>query len=182
LNKTSAETPTIINKNGMKIGFLAFSDVGPSDMAAGDNTPGILLASDPDFDNIIKNASKQVDDLVVSFHFGVEYQTKHNARQEQLAHEAVDDGAKIVIGTHPHVAEDTEVYKNAFIAYSLGNLVFDQSENADTMQGMVLEMKLYKNGSMTVKKDTTQLNSAFQLEKLILGKEQKITFPITKTN
>ena len=111
LNKTSAETPTIINKNGIKIGFLAFSDVGPSGMSAGENMPGILLTSDPNFDNIIKNASKQVDDLVVSFHFGVEYQTKHDARQEYLAHEAVDDGAKIVIGSHPHVVEDTEIYK-----------------------------------------------------------------------
>ena len=142
--------------------------------------PGILLTSDPNFDNIIKNASKQVDDLVVSFHFGVEYQTKHNARQEYLAHEAVDDGAKIVIGSHPHVVEDTEIYRNAFIAYSLGNLVFDQSQNANTMQGMILEMKLYKDGSMTEQKDTTQLNSAFQLEKLIPGKEEKVVFQTTK--
>jgi poly-gamma-glutamate synthesis protein (capsule biosynthesis protein) len=196
LNKTEAETPTIINKYGMKIGFLAFSDVGPNDTAAGDpstssgqGTPGILLASDPDFDNIIKNASKQVDDLVVSFHFGVEYQTTHNARQEYLAHEAVDDGAKIIIGTHPHVAEDTEIYSpkgctqsscTAFIAYSLGNLVFDQPFSANTMQGMLLQIKLYKDGSMTVQKDTTQLNSAFQLEKLIPGKEQKVVFQTMK--
>jgi poly-gamma-glutamate synthesis protein (capsule biosynthesis protein) len=158
-------------------------------MAAGDNTPGILLASDPNFDNIIKNAAKQVNNLVVSFHFGVEYQTKHNARQEQLAHEAVDDGAKIVIGSHPHVVEDTEVYSpkgctqsscTAFIAYSLGNLVFDQSFSTNTMQGMILQMKLYKDGSLTVQKDTTQLNSAFQLEKLIPGKEQKVVFQTAK--
>ncbi len=188
LNQAAAETPTIINKYGMKIGFLAFSDVGPNDMAVGDNpsagsgqgTPGILLASDPNFDEIIKNASKQVDDLVVSFHFGDEYQTEHNARQEELAHEAIDDGAKIVIGSHPHVVQDTEVYKNGYIAYSLGNLVFDQSFSANTMQGMILQMKLYKDGSMTVQKDTTQLNSAFQLEKLIPGKEQKVVFQMTK--
>ena len=166
----------------MKIGFLAFSDVGPNNMAAEDNPsaisgqgkPGILLASDPNFNQIIKDAAKQVDDLVVSFHFGDEYQPKHNARQELLAHEAVDDGAKIIIGTHPHVVEDTEIYKNSFIAYSLGNLVFDQSASANTMQGMLLEIKLNKDGTMTVKKDTTQLNSAFQLEKVTVGKEEKI--------
>jgi poly-gamma-glutamate synthesis protein (capsule biosynthesis protein) len=190
LNQAAADAPTIINKYGMKIGFLAFSDVGPNDMAAGANpsassgqgTPGILLASDPNFDNIIKNAAKQVDDLVVSFHFGTEYQTKHNARQQLLAHEAVDDGAKIVIGSHPHVVEDTEIYKNAYIAYSLGNLIFDQPFSANTMQGMLLEIQLNKDGSMIVKKDTTQLNSAFQLQKVIVGKPQKITFPMTKTN
>jgi poly-gamma-glutamate synthesis protein (capsule biosynthesis protein) len=189
LNKADADAPTIINKYGMKIGFLGFSDVGPNDMAAGDNTPGILLASDPNFDSIVQNAAKQVDYLVVSFHFGDEYQTKHNARQEYLAHEAVDDGAKIVIGTHPHVPEDTEVYSRkgctqssctSYIAYSLGNLVFDQSFSANTMQGMLLEIKLNKDGSMTVKKDTTQLNSAFQLEKLIPGKEEKVVFQTIK--
>jgi len=93
----------------------------------------------------------------------------------------VDDGAKIIIGTHPHVAEDTEIYKNAYIAYSLGNLVFDQPFSTNTMQGMLLEMKLYKNGEMTVKKDTTQLNSAFQLEKITSGKEEKINFQTAKT-
>lgn len=195
LTKAEAETPTIINKNGIKIGFLGFSDVGPNDMAATNSTSdlpaqaGILLASDPDFDNIIKNAATQVNDLIVSFHFGIEYQTKHNARQEELAHEAIDDGAKIVIGTHPHVPEDTEVYSpkgctqsscTGYIAYSLGNLVFDQSFSANTMQGIILEMKLYKDGSLTVQKDTTQLNSAFQLEKLIPGKEEKVVFQTVK--
>ena len=48
------------------------------------------------------------------------------------------------------------------------------------MQGMILEMKLYKDGSMTEQKDTTQLNSAFQLEKLIPGKEEKVVFQTTK--
>jgi len=181
--KTEAETPTIIEKNGMKIGFLAFTDVGPNNMGAGENTPGILLASDPDFDAIVQNAAKQVDYLVVSFHFGIEYKTVHNARQEKLAHEAVDDGAKIVIGAHPHVVEDTEVYspKNctqgscmSFIAYSLGNLIFDQSWSPETMQGMILEMKLYKDGSMTVQKDTTQQNRHFQLEKITPGVEEKV--------
>jgi D-alanyl-D-alanine carboxypeptidase len=182
LDKTEAKTPTIIEKNGIKIGFLGFSDVGPDNMGADVNEPGILLANDPDFNQIIKNASKQVDDLVVSFHFGVEYQAKHDARQELLAHEAIDDGAKIIIGSHPHVAEDTEVYKNGYIAYSLGNLVFDQSASANTMEGLLLEMKLYKDGSLYVKKDTTQLNSAFQIEKVTEGKEEQIKFPATQNN
>jgi poly-gamma-glutamate synthesis protein (capsule biosynthesis protein) len=190
MDKEEAETPTIIEKNGMKIGFLGFSDVGPKSMAAGDPSAssgqgraGILLASDPDFDAIVQNAAKQVDYLIVSFHFGIEYQTTHNARQEYLAHEAVDDGAKIVIGGHPHVAEDTEVYSKkdctqsscmSFIAYSLGNLIFDQPFSKNTMQGMILELKLNKDGSMTVKKDTTQLNSAFQIDTVNEGMEEQI--------
>ena len=145
-------------------------------MEAGTEKSGLLLASNPRFDEIIKNASKQVDSLVGSFHFGDEYKTIHNKRQEELAHKAIDDGAKIVVGTHPHVVEDTEVYKNGYIAYSLGNFIFDQSWSKPTMQGMLLEIKLSKDGSMAVKKDITQLNSVFQIEKVIQGKEEKVKF------
>jgi len=175
-NKREAETPTIIEKYDTKIGFLGFSDVGPSWMEAQGEKSGILLASDPSFDEIIKNASAQVDYLVVSFHFGDEYKEKHNARQEELAHKAIDAGAKIVIGHHPHVIEDTEVYKDGFIAYSLGNFIFDQSWSAPTMQGMLLKLKLNKNGAITIRKDTVKLNSVFQPEQIIKGKEEKIKF------
>ena len=171
-----AEQPTIIEKNGFKIGYLAFSDVGPNFLEAGTNQPGILLASNPRFDEIISNASKKVDHLVVSFHFGDEYKTKHNARQEKLAHQAIDDGARLVIGSHPHVAEDTETYKKGFIAYSLGNLIFDQAFSPETMQGMLLEVKINKDGTMSVKKDTVQSNKSFQPAKIIFGKEEKLKF------
>ncbi len=179
-DKTEAETPVIIEKYGMKIGFLGFSDVGPNWMEAGQDKAGQLLASDPRFEEIIQNASEQVDYLIVSFHFGAEYKEKHNARQELLAHKAVDNGAKIVIGHHPHVIEDTEVYKNSFIAYSLGNFVFDQSWSKPTMQGMLLEIKLNRDGSMAVKKNTMFLNSVFQPDKIIPGKEEKIKFQEVK--
>jgi poly-gamma-glutamate synthesis protein (capsule biosynthesis protein) len=181
-NKNEAETPAIIEKYGMKIGFLGFSDKGPDYMAADEGKAGlpaqagVLLADDPNLDEIIKNASQQVDYLVVYFHFGEEYQTKHNSRQEYLAHRAVDDGAKIVIGSHPHVIEDTEVYKQSFIAYSLGNFIFDQSWSNPTMRGLLLEIKLNRDGSMAVRKDLVQLNPAFQPDKIIKGQEEKVKF------
>ncbi len=181
-NKEEAEMPVIIEKYGIKIGFLGFSDVGPSWMEADTDKAGLLLANNPRFDEIIKNAAKQVDYLVVYFHFGEEYQTKHNKRQEYLAHKAADDGAKIIISSHPHVVEDMEIYKNSFIAYSLGNFIFDQSWSKPTMQGMLLEIKLNRDGSMTVKKDITQLNFVFQIDKIIQGKEEKVKFTEIKTN
>ena len=189
MSDTEAKTPAIIEKYGMKIGFLAFSDKGPDYMEAGTDTAGLLLANDPDFDTIIQNAAKQVDYLVISFHFGEEYQTKHDKRQESLAHRAVDAGAKLVIGAHPHVPQDTEVYSRkdctqssclGFIAYSLGNFIFDQSWSKPTMQGMLLDVKLYRDGNMTVRKDTIQLNNVFQPSMIIKGKEEKIKFQEVK--
>ncbi|OGI94911.1 hypothetical protein A3I84_00690 [Candidatus Nomurabacteria bacterium RIFCSPLOWO2_02_FULL_36_8] len=180
IDKTEAEKPVIIEKYGIKIGFLGFSDKGPDYMIADKEKAGILLANDPNFDEIIKNASEQVDYLVVSFHFGEEYQTKHNERQKYLAHKAVDNGAKIIIGHHPHVIQDTEIYKNSFIIYSLGNFIFDQTFSAETMEGMLLNIKLWRDRNMTVRKDILKLNKTFQPDKIIKGKEEKIKFEDTK--
>lgn len=180
LNSSEAEQPVIVEKYGIKIGYLGFSDKGPAWMKATQNEAGVLLASDPRFDEIIQNASKQVDFLVVSFHFGEEYETKHNERQEYLAHKAIDDGAKIIIGSHPHVIQDTEVYKNGFIAYSLGNFIFDQKFSENTMQGMLLEIKMWRDGSLTIYKNIVKLNKVFQPEKVIKAKEEKIKFPEIK--
>jgi len=187
INSIEIENPIIIEKYGMKIGYLGFTDTGPEWMKATNlpaqagNQAGILSASNPRFAEIIKNASAKVDYLIVSFHFGEEYQNIHNARQESLAHTAIDNGAKIIIGSHPHVVQDTEIYKNGFIAYSLGNLIFDQHFSENTMQGMLLEVKLWNNGGMTIKKDTIKLSKAFQPETIIKGKDEKIRFPVIKT-
>ncbi len=173
---TEAEEPTVIEKYGMKIGFLGFSDVGPDWMGAKLDQAGLLLASNPSFDEIISNASAKVDYLIVSFHWGDEYKVVHNTRQEYLAHKAVDAGAKLVIGHHPHVMEDTETYKNSFIAYSLGNFIFDQAFSENTMQGMLLQIKLGRDGSMTTQKNIIKLNNVFQPAKVIEGKEEAIKF------
>lgn len=180
INKKEAEQPIIIEKYGMKIGYLAFSDVGPNGMASDENTAGILLANNPRFKEIISTAEKQVDYLIVAFHFGEEYKTIHNKRQENLAHAAIDNGAKIIIGTHPHVMQDVEVYKDGFIAYSLGNFIFDQYFSTDTMQGMLLEIKLNRDGTMSINKNIVKLNKIFQPETAIKGREEKVKFVIIK--
>src|SRR6185436_4209278 len=102
--------PKIIEKNGTRFGFLAFTDVGPNWLAATDTTSGIIIAGDPDFDQIIQNAKTKCNCvLIVSMHWGEEYQ-KHTERQESIGHSIIDDGATMVIGTHPHVAQDIEKY------------------------------------------------------------------------
>jgi hypothetical protein len=81
---------------------------------------------------------------------------------------------------HPHVVEDTEVYKNSFIAYSLGNFIFDQKFSEATMQGMLLELKIHRDGSITAKKNIVKLNKVFQPDKIIPGKEEKVKFQTPK--
>ncbi|OGI75590.1 hypothetical protein A3C67_00680 [Candidatus Nomurabacteria bacterium RIFCSPHIGHO2_02_FULL_42_19] len=188
ITSDEAERPQIIEKYGMKIGFIGFSDQGPDWMRAKEGQAGILLASNPRFEEIIQNASRQVDYLVVSFHFGEEYQTEHDDRQESLAHRAIDNGAKIVVGHHPHVMQDTEVYSSkdctqsscvGYIIYSLGNFIFDQGFSEDTMQGLMLGLKLWRDGSISVTKNILKLNRVFQPDTIIKGKEEKLKFAET---
>ncbi|MEK7140566.1 MAG: CapA family protein, partial [Patescibacteria group bacterium] len=184
-NLEEAEEPATMQYYGIKIGFLGFADNGPRSMEARADTAGFLPANTPRFDEIIQNASKQVDYLVVSFHFGEEYQSTHNERQEYLAHRAIDNGAKIVVGHHPHVMQDTEIYSPkdctqsscvGYIAYSLGNFIFDQRFNPEVTQGLWLEVKLAKDGNMAVNKNIIKSNNVFQPDKIIKGKEEKIKF------
>lgn len=171
---SNIENPTIIEKYDIRIGFLAFSDVGPNGLTPKVDQVGILLANNPRFEEIIKKAKAQVDYLVVSIHWGDEYKTKNNKRQETLAKKAVDAGAKLVIGHHPHVIQNTEIYKDSLIIYSLGNFIFDQGFSENTMQGMLLDLKLWRDGSIDYKKNTVKLNKLFQPDKIIQGKEEKI--------
>jgi poly-gamma-glutamate synthesis protein (capsule biosynthesis protein) len=166
-NHVQVIEPTAIEKNGIKTCFLASSDVGPEWMKATDTTAGILLANDPNFIQVIKDAKTKCDILAVSIHWGDEYKP-HNKRQETLAHSAIDAGADIIIGAHPHVAQDIEIYKDKPIIYSLGNFIFDQYFSPETMSGLVVQMKVYKTGEIKdIVKYKNQLNKYFQIESIL---------------
>lgn len=164
-SKLDAETPTVIDVRGKKIGFLGFTDVGPNWLEAKDDQAGILLASDPHFSEIISHAKTQVDFLIVSFHFGEEYE-EHNTRQTTLAHSAIDNGADAVIGHHPHVEQATEWYKEKFIAYSLGNFIFDQYFSEETMRGLAVGITLSPENIISIKKFDVTLSRQFQPQPL----------------
>jgi len=163
-NREEATTPAIIEKNGIKFGFLGFSDVGPNWLKVGENSSGILLAGDESLDEIIKNAKTKCDVLIVSFHFGEEYKLIHNARQETLAKMAIDNGADMIIGHHPHVMEDIEEYKGKPIVYSLGNFIFDQYFSEDTMKGMLFSATFNGKDLESTDKKIIKLSRKFQPE------------------
>lgn len=71
-------------------------------------------------------------------HWGVEYESTHHPSQSNLAHRWIDAGADLVVGGHPHVTQDAEIYKNKPIIYSLGNFVFDQYFSQETQEGFLL--------------------------------------------
>jgi poly-gamma-glutamate synthesis protein (capsule biosynthesis protein) len=130
--------PLIIEKEGIKIGFLGFSDF-LKHLEVKENKIGIAIINDK-ISEMIKKAKEKVDILIVSFHWGEEYKKIANERQRKLAKIAIDSGADLVIGHHPHVIQNIEKYKDKFIFYSLGNFIFDQNFSKETMTGGGVEV------------------------------------------
>lgn len=86
----------------------------------------------------IQDASAAGRKVLIFPHWGSEYQTTHAKSQELMAHEWIDYGADVIIGSHPHVVQDAEVYNKKPIIYSMGNFVFDQTFSAETMHGVLI--------------------------------------------
>lgn len=80
--------------------------------------------------------------IVYTCHFGTEYEEKHNELQTLMAHTAIDAGADLVIGHHPHVVQGIEEYGKGLIFYSLGNLVFGGNLELTTFDGLVAQISL----------------------------------------
>lgn len=94
----------------------------------------------------ITDQIKQVEDngsfVIVFPHWGSEYAQTHNSSQSRLAKAWVDAGADLVVGSHPHVIQDAEMYNGKPIIYSLGNLLFDQTFSKETQRGLVMAGKI----------------------------------------
>ncbi|MFC1625340.1 CapA family protein [Patescibacteria group bacterium] len=178
-NKRDAQQVKILKWKGVKFGFLGFSDVGPNWFEAKEDEPGILMIKDSqagEFSSLIKKAASEVDVLIVSIHFGEEYQTSANDRQRHLAKLAIDSGAKIVAGHHPHVIQEVEQYKGGIIAYSLGNFIFDQNFSEETMEGLALQIYFEGKEIIAVKKNKIKINNFFQpaLQELWRGRPELV--------
>lgn len=81
-----------------------------------------------------KAKSQGAEIILANVHWGDEYKLISNQRQRQLAHALIDSGVDVIIGHHPHIVEEMEIYNNHPIFYSLGNFVFDQYFSVPTQQ------------------------------------------------
>ena len=82
------------------------------------------------------------DVVVYSCHWGKEYSPEHNKRQESMAQYAVNSGADIVVGTHPHVVQGIENRDGCVVLYSLGNLVFGGTHELETFDALLVQATL----------------------------------------
>lgn len=97
----------------------------------------------------------KADLIVVYTHWGDEYKLHPNQNQKDLARSFIDAGADIVIGSHPHVIQDKELYNGKYIYYSLGNFVFDQYFNDDVKCGAIVEVLVNRDNKDSYKTKET---------------------------
>ncbi len=125
---------------GKKIAFLGYSLTQPVEFFAGKDRPGTAPGFETYFLEDIRRARQQADVVIVSFHWGTEGKSDIQPYQRTVAHRAVDAGADVIIGHHPHVLRGVERYKSGIIFYSLGNFAFaSKSKTADA--GVIVRLR-----------------------------------------
>jgi poly-gamma-glutamate synthesis protein (capsule biosynthesis protein) len=140
-NDLEAHYPAIVDVGGLKVGFLAYVNIEPKEATAGVDRPGVAWLEPARALADIRFARPLVSLLIVCPHWGVEYALRPTPEQVKLAHQMIDAGADLIVGSHPHVVQPLEQYHGCWVAYSLGNFVFDQ-KNPATHRGLLLEVKV----------------------------------------
>lgn len=135
----SSFKPVLFNANGLRMAFLAADDVlEPIDLQR------LILA--------VQDARKTGAVVIVSIHWGLEYQAGASRRQQDTAGRLAEAGARLIIGHHPHVIQPVECiaakngHEPALVFYSLGNALFDQHGLPDTRKGMLAYVRLSESG------------------------------------
>ena len=135
----------MIECNGVKIAFLAITDVFLGDFAATESNGGVLTTAYTDYNMKVYQAAQEADLTIVYFHWGKENGTSVSDEQISRGHQLIDAGADIVIGSHPHVVQEVELYEDGIIFYSLGNFIFDQG-NTYARDSVMVEYTAYDGG------------------------------------
>ena len=136
-----ARKMALFTVKGKKIAFLGYSLTQPVEFFAAQQRPGTA----PGYEHIIvpdiARARQEADYVIVSFHWGKEGRSMPLPLQRSIAHKAIDAGADVIIGHHPHVLQGIERYGKGIIFYSLGNFTF-ASRGTATGQSAIIRLRL----------------------------------------
>ncbi|MGH2716225.1 MAG: CapA family protein, partial [Thermoleophilaceae bacterium] len=137
--------PQVVERLGLRVAFVGFSNILPVEFAAGPGRPGVAWATPEAVGRAVSAARQGADVVVATFHWGIEKAPYETAEQAELARVAADAGAQLVIGAHPHVLQPLRRTGAALVAYSLGNFVFG-AQSTETAATGVLETDLTAEG------------------------------------
>ena len=152
-NKADAHKPLVIDRHGVRIAMLGYCEVYLKSFQAEENVPGVAWSEhDDEVLADIRAARKQYKaDVVIPFmHWGDENEPPSD-REKTFARKMIDAGADVVIGTHPHVTQGAEYYKDHLIVYSLGNFLFNGFKQPDNLTGWAFKLTVNKKGMVAWK-------------------------------
>ncbi|MFH1656828.1 MAG: AmmeMemoRadiSam system protein B [Candidatus Nealsonbacteria bacterium] len=147
------ETRRILEEN--KIGFMGDPLLCSKDFSFQPSNKDIIFlafnktfnfdCSNQDVIDLIKLIKLENKDkfLIINIHWGNEYELTNSIIQQELGHQMIDAGADLIIGHHPHVVQNIELYNNKLIFYSLGNFIFDQYFSIETQQELAIGLEIY---------------------------------------
>jgi len=188
--------PVIIKKNSLTIGVLAYNWVGLEevndevsqciatvsdgvlnytwnrDRVKDIQSRGNLLDKNKEVFNDISKLRPKVDVLVLMPHWGYEWSNYPAYGVVLEAHSFIEAGVDFIIGSHPHVMQGVEKYKNGLIAYSLGNFLFDFSTKK-YVSGMILESELISGKLKNYKPRFISWNEDYQPEEAFGSRREK---------
>ena len=122
------ENVVVVDVKGIKVGLTGIYELAEHEQKATQIKENIQA---------LKDAGAQI--IIVNFHWGIEKEYTPNATQKKLAHLAIDEGADLVIGHHPHVLEGIEKYNGKYIAYCLGYFCFGGNKNTSDKDSMIFQ-------------------------------------------
>jgi poly-gamma-glutamate synthesis protein (capsule biosynthesis protein) len=160
-NTLEAHHPTVVDLGGLRVAFLAYVNIDPQNAAAGVDHPGVAWLDIEQVEADIRFARNLADLVVVCPHWGVEYAPAPTRQQKELARKMIDAGADLIVGSHPHVVQPLEQYHGRWVAYSLGNFVFDQKDPA-THRGLLLKVTVRDRKIAQVTKVPIEINAECQ--------------------
>jgi poly-gamma-glutamate synthesis protein (capsule biosynthesis protein) len=137
----------VIERKGVRVAVLGYNEFQPRSFEADHDKPGIAWSEDEQVLRDITRVRSQglADVLIAVMHWGWE-DPLANQRQRQLARLMIDAGVDAVIGGHPHLVQDTEIYQGKPVFYSLGNFVFEGFDNPINNTGWVVKLRVNKQG------------------------------------
>ncbi|OQX84761.1 hypothetical protein B6D60_08805 [candidate division KSB1 bacterium 4484_87] len=145
LDEHAASEPAILERNGLRIAVFGYSMTFPDEFWATKKSEGTCFPYQRILARTIPHYDSTCDIVVANFHWGRELKNVPRDYQKQMAHKAIDLGADLIIGHHPHVLQGMEIYKNRLIAYSLGNFAFASYSRRAT-ESVILKAYLTKDG------------------------------------
>jgi len=160
-NILAAHYPLLVHLGSLRIAFLAYVNIDPKEATAGVDRPGVAWLDPAQALTDIRFARPLADIVIVCPHWGVEYALKPTRDQVDMAHQMIDAGADMIVGSHPHVVQPVEKYHDRWIAYSLGNFIFDQ-QGPNTHRGLLLKATVRDRHVVDVQSIPIDINSSFQ--------------------